>query len=117
MSGTVYFVTTAEGKRVKIGYTRHDPRQRLRELQCGSPFELCIIATEPGSASDERMLHERFAGHRLHGEWFEMTVELKQHIIEVNRQTYEQMGGESPRWARLFNALANGATAEEADAA
>jgi hypothetical protein len=120
VSGYVYFITTAEAERVKIGFTRNQPRTRLRELQTGSPFELCIIATERGTEQDERELHARFADCRLHGEWFELTEELREYINAANMREYEeasQLEQVAPYWARVGNAFRNGATLEEASAA
>lgn len=116
----VYFITTADADRVKIGFTKNSPSARLRELQTGSPQELCIIATEPGSICNERALHDRFADYRLHGEWFAMCAEIGAHIREVNLNTFaeaEQAQATAPYWARVFNALEHGATVEEANAA
>jgi hypothetical protein len=120
MSGYVYFITTAEADRVKIGFTSNSPASRLRELQTGSPFELCIIATECGSLAREQELHRRFAEHRLHGEWFEMCDEIRLHVRDVNRVHFaeaELARTIAPYWVRVFNALECGATPEEANAA
>jgi hypothetical protein len=119
VSGYVYFITTAEAERVKIGFTGNSPQTRLRELQTGSPQELCIIAVEPGSIDYERRLHARFSEHRLHGEWFAVGDEIKQHIREANRKSYEQAEQRQiypPKWVRVFHALETGGSVEEADA-
>jgi hypothetical protein len=72
---SVYFIQAEDGGPIKIGLAG-DPTKRLSELQRTSPQRLRILATEPGSASHERELHERFAEHRLHGEWFAPCPEL-----------------------------------------
>lgn len=115
MSGTIYFVTTGEAERVKIGFTKNRPEYRLRELQTGSPFELCIIATVRGSQNDERDLHGRFQKHRLHGEWFVMSQEIMDYIGNANLNEFEHSGQRAPRWARMFCAMWGGATKEEAE--
>jgi hypothetical protein len=120
VSGYVYYVTTAESGRVKIGFTRNNPAQRMKELETGSPFELCVIACEPGSERDERDLHNRFFRDRLHGEWFTLSPELKEHIREVNRAEMARADAEErtpDRWVRIFDALERGCTPEEADCA
>ncbi|WP_331728809.1 GIY-YIG nuclease family protein [Streptomyces canus] len=75
--------TTAPGARVyviggpglpyvKIG-TSGDPEARLRQLQSGSPVPLSVLWSTPGDTALERELHARFAAHRAHGEWFDLT--------------------------------------------
>jgi excisionase family DNA binding protein len=66
---SVYLILGAE--RVKIGYATH-PENRLRDMQLGSPVPLTLVRAIPTHAAEklERKLHERYAAHRLHGEWF-----------------------------------------------
>jgi DNA-binding XRE family transcriptional regulator len=52
---------------VKIGYG--DPRSRLADCQVGNHLELRIIRVFEGGASEEEILHERFADLHLRGEW------------------------------------------------
>jgi hypothetical protein len=120
VSGYVYFITTAEAERVKIGYTKNNPQARLRDLQVGSPVKLCIIATQRGSCSLERELHGEFDQYRLHGEWFELASPIAQRIAELNRKAFaeaEAAGAYAPKWVRMFHAFECGASPEEADAA
>lgn len=53
---------------IKIGRTT-DIRKRLAALQCGAGQPLAVLGVIPGDV--ERELHIRFAGLRVHGEWFE----------------------------------------------
>lgn len=57
---------------VKIG-TADDPGSRLRELQCGNPRHLELLAAIPGTYGEERRLHRRFSRLRTVGEWFDFT--------------------------------------------
>lgn len=66
---SVYFIGGEDGP-VKIGRA-FVPEQRLKEIQCGYPYPLKVLATVCGGAGLERAYHERFAAHRLNGEWFE----------------------------------------------
>jgi hypothetical protein len=83
--GFIYFIRAIQGPRhsarVKIGWTR-DPRKRLKDLQTGSPVELYLIGAIPGGREDERAMHERFALSRMHGEWFALTGEMHELVIE-----------------------------------
>jgi hypothetical protein len=81
----IYFIGGDTGA-IKIG-AAIDPLRRLAGLQCGSPIELRILAQGPGSPRDERILHERFAPFRLHGEWFERSPEILAEIDRLNGGT------------------------------
>ena len=69
----VYFIgcqNSGSELRVKIGFTRRHPEQRLCEFQPGSPEELDVLAYVEGDMDLERRLHAAFAGCRIHNEWF-----------------------------------------------
>lgn len=71
----VYFLKTVRGgSRLKIGKA-NDPVARMRSLQTGSPQGFRLICAlkcrdEAHALRVEKALHERFAGNRIHGEWF-----------------------------------------------
>jgi hypothetical protein len=76
LGGFVYFIGRADGEGlVKIGYS-DDPQGRLGQLQTGSPVELALIDTVPGSLEREAELHAELAASRRHGEWFERHAAL-----------------------------------------
>lgn len=79
-SGWVYFIMCPETQRCKIGFTKGDAQKRLSSLQTGSASELSLVAMHPGTIETERALHEKFAASRLHGEWFELTNELRAYL-------------------------------------
>ncbi|WP_107500574.1 GIY-YIG nuclease family protein [Streptomyces sp. sk226] len=56
---------------VKIGYTQ-DVWDRLRELQCGNPFELRVLSFLPGGREAEALIHCALVNHRVRGEWFHL---------------------------------------------
>jgi T5orf172 domain len=73
MKHYVYFIQRAD-KCVKIGVTKNLER-RLKTLQTANNKELLIVAKFPFDSrmqafDMERQLHERFAGFRMQGEWF-----------------------------------------------
>lgn len=80
----IYFIQADIGGPIKIGYAG-DVANRLRELQCGSPFPLVLLRVENGTLADEKRLHRHFAATRLHGEWFEPTPELRARISPQER--------------------------------
>jgi hypothetical protein len=61
-----------DSNRVKIGKS-DDPRGRFKTLNNASPSPLELIWTAEGGAALEAYLHQRFAGRRVHGEWFDFT--------------------------------------------
>lgn len=72
MSRFVYFIQAGEDGPIKIGVAT-EPFKRLAELQTGNPARLRIVAIVEGDTGMERALHDRFAEHRLEGEWFKPT--------------------------------------------
>lgn len=76
----VYFVRS--GSRVKIGITAH-LQSRLKALRTASADQLEVIATRPGFLADEQALHERFAKHRLSGEWFTWCDEIATYVATL----------------------------------
>jgi hypothetical protein len=81
--GLVYFIGASNGAEamVKIGFTKGDPTDRLRNLQCGSPLRLGIFTAFPGSQETERLLHKTFAPLRIHGEWFQVKLKLLDFLV------------------------------------
>lgn len=79
--GYVYFVQEEDGGPFKIGWAA-DPKRRLAGMQTGNPRKLCIRAMVSGRRSLERTMHDRFAGHRLAGEWFTSCEEIATYIEE-----------------------------------
>ncbi len=69
--GVVYFIEAPATGLVKIGKTT-DLQKRFAALSTQSPTPLRVLKTIPGYSDEERALHERFAKHRRHGEWFEL---------------------------------------------
>ena len=84
----VYFIVDEQRQVVKIGMSQN-PENRLKELQTGNPHPLTLAAIVPGGYVLERQLHERFAAHRLSGEWFQLTREIRGQIESLKAQTAE----------------------------
>lgn len=94
----IYVIQAEVGGPVKIGYTSGAPEARLRNLQCGSPFKLIVLATIPeGAVDEEANLHKRFQSSRLHGEWFELSDELVEWVSGLQAQA-EPYPREMVRW-------------------
>lgn len=74
-----------EVNRVKIGQTA-DPRQRRKQIDSNSPFELEIVLLMEGS-NNEKTLHQRFEHLWLHHEWFYLEPELTDYIKSHQEET------------------------------
>jgi len=80
----IYFIQAEAGGLIKIGIT-HNLKVRFNNLKNSCPIPLKILATIDGSADKEIELHERFATHRKHGEWFEPCPEILQLIEQIKQ--------------------------------
>lgn len=80
----VYFVQSGDDGPIKIGFTRRKGL-RLVALQNGSPVKLRMLCAIPGGRALERILHDRFAKHRMCGEWFSPTPRMLKLIDELCR--------------------------------
>lgn len=83
--GYVYFIQQDETQAIKIGYTETEQglRQRLADLQTGSPYTLRILGRTPGTPALERALHVRFRKYRLSGEWFSPCALIAQALKDI----------------------------------
>jgi hypothetical protein len=84
---SVYFITCREQGVCKIGRAQN-AKSRLSSLQTASPTKLALEATLPGDRELEQQLHQRFAAHRLKGEWFAITDELDALINDAATNTH-----------------------------
>lgn len=83
----VYFAVAYD--RVKIGKADNVAR-RLREIGTSCPFPLSLVLVlEPGTMKVERYFHRLFRASRAHGEWFYMSEELVEFILEVQKMRRE----------------------------
>lgn len=73
--GLVYFIETADGSLIKIGWSRY-PVTRVENLATWSPVPLHLSAAVEGSRTDEKRLHYRFREQWSHHEWFRPSAEL-----------------------------------------
>jgi hypothetical protein len=104
----VYFAQAESGGPIKIG-SSHRLRERNQHLKSHSPIPIKIIAAVRGSRRHERGLHEYFADHRSHGEWFNPCPELVEFIESLPPWQPEIDELDLPRFTHdqrdLFNAI------------
>lgn len=83
VEGWIYFIGPVDCSTVKIGWTRHDPEKRLRELQIGNGQYLHVLGRMRGTERTEKALHEVWGHLALRGEWFTVSAALLDYILEV----------------------------------
>lgn len=71
----VYFMRSTDTGRIKIGYSK-DVLRRRNEIQAAHGGAIQILLTISGGPTMEGELHQRFAAHKVFGEWFEPAAEI-----------------------------------------
>ena len=73
----VYIVEVEALDRYKIGCAAF-PEPRIDALRTAGqvPLRLLRVIRHPQAKALERILHERYAAHRRHGEWFDLPKEV-----------------------------------------
>lgn len=77
-TGSVIYFILVENY-VKIGTTKNIGK-RFSELQTGSPYPMTLAGTVPGNAYIEAVLHHRWRGHAVRGEWFVYCSDIRKFI-------------------------------------
>jgi len=107
--GYVYVIAAADGT-VKIGQTT-SPRARLATLQTSSPVALrmhYLLATDQNPAVIEAAAHRALAAHRCAGEWFDVSAETAQRVIDQAAAMLAGTPVAHTDSARLAGAVADG---------
>jgi hypothetical protein len=85
---SVYFIEAVGVDLVKIGHAR-SVAVRLRVLRPASPVALRLMRETDGGPQEARGLHERFAEHRVHDEWFHLPP-LREFIESVPEDYFQK---------------------------
>jgi hypothetical protein len=80
----IYFVACREADAVKIGICSARVHKRVSMLQVGCPLRLELMGVQDGYTEEERELLKRFAAHRIHGEWFRLTDEIREYAATLS---------------------------------
>lgn len=90
--GYIYFAT--DGELVKIGWTGHwPPSDRIKRQQTGNGRPLWMLGCIPGSQRHEKKYHQRFARHRVRGEWFQVNPQLEEFIRATQMIEFNDLVG------------------------
>ena len=87
----IYFYRAKGTNLYKIGYTKRDASDRLKEWQAGCPHELDLVGTIQGTRSDEKKLHDRL---RRQGYWKSDAAGKEWFVL--SEETVEQLLGHAP---------------------
>lgn len=71
----VYLLSVGEEKRrYKIGYTRRQVEQRIKELKTGNceNFEIISVFESKWGTKIESKLHDKYRSKKIDGEWFQL---------------------------------------------
>jgi len=84
----VYLIRNGEGF-YKIGYTKHDVRYRMEQLQTGSSSELEFIAEclVKHPTKVESALHRKYNQFHVLGEWFDLPDEIVELFVDTASNT------------------------------
>jgi len=100
----VYLISsTIEGDTCyKIGYTKRDPIQRIKEMKTGNASELEVIQTfkSKWGTQIESKLHKIFQDKKISGEWFRLTaydISQFKKFCEQTHQSFELLS-ENNTW-------------------
>jgi hypothetical protein len=88
----IYFVQLVGIEAVKIGKTSGESiNQRINQLSVSAPLGIEVLGffETNNSIEKERQLHHRFAAHRLKGEWFKITKEHVQMVLQDENVTHD----------------------------
>lgn len=93
----VYFIEAYREKNkkiIKIGKA-NNPEQRLADLQTGSPIGLRLMGkikckSELHAKQVEKLAHRIFAKQRRHGEWFRLSYNHMDEIINMIKTANER---------------------------
>lgn len=86
-SSTFIYIISNNNNAIKIGHS-YNPLKRLRQLQTGNDSKLKLLLIVEADKHLERRLHKMFFFHKKCGEWFNVTPELLDVIINYLVERY-----------------------------
>lgn len=91
----IVYVLRCQGY-VKIGRTKKDVTERLRNLQIGNPWTIEVVNSFLTVARDEveAALHFRFARYQHRNEWYALPVEEEALICSLTEGNYREKLGD-----------------------
>jgi hypothetical protein len=88
--GFIYIIDEGnDDSPIKIGSSCRRSLDRVNGLQTGNPRPLRLVYEEAAEISLERVIHSALDAHRLCGEWFERTPEVRRFLMITAQLGYE----------------------------
>lgn len=85
----IYVVYADELGRAKVG--RSDtPKARVQNMRVNSPCDLELLGTIPGGGDRERKVQSDLSKDHSHGEWYEVSRERAEAVLEKHRMDVAQ---------------------------
>lgn len=80
----VYLISSSD-KHYKIGYTKREVKNRLKELKTGNSQNLEVVSIFESKWGNkiETFLHKRFKTKKIDGEWFELSDDDVNNFIKL----------------------------------
>lgn len=92
--GWLYFIGNGEGP-IKVGITRGDPKERLKDLQTGNPVRLRVLdafsVVDPEGT--EQRMHNALRDFHVGGEWYDRDAVL--HLLDELKGNVKNADGET----------------------
>lgn len=90
----VYLISSEidDTKHYKIGYTKREVSERIRELKTGNcgVFEIIkVYKPKDFAVNIEKSLHRHFSTKKVNGEWFELSDEDVESFEDLCEKFYE----------------------------
>ena len=77
----------------KIGYTKRNPKQRIKEMKTGNASELKVVESfqSKWGTQIEAKLHRVFQDKKISGEWFNLTAYDILQFKKLCEQTHQSL--------------------------
>lgn len=92
----IYLLQPNDYPVVKIG-TSDNPEARMKQLHINHWADFKIIRTIEGGYGEERWFHQRFAEHRIRGEWFTLIPEMLTVAISAEEVRQQRLSPDQRR--------------------
>ena len=100
----IYFIGNLE--KIKIGHSSKI-KSRISTIRVSCPFEAELLLLLEGGKEVEKMLHSKFNEYKIRGEWFNMSIDIKNFIQENKVNNISLNYKSKPRKHKILTELRN----------
>lgn len=87
-SSTFIYLISNNNNSIKIGHSKN-PLKRIKQLQTGNDNKLTLLLVCYADIYLEKRLHKMFLFHKKYGEWFTVSTEQLNFIIQYLLERYD----------------------------